>query len=241
MSHQNKKPYLTGDDTKETSSYRRVLGREIGSLEHPYFSTSVRKFDVKHGKAAAMPKFAALMKKNEWRADSSLAACKRGTKEKVITCCGLVANNAVQPKAGGKAAMRNNDDATSAEDAFGEASNVISPETTQEKAKRQNAHGKNVDQQMGQAQTRTMTGRSSEAAISSPHWMQKRRSKLLKNARWPKRGLKWQAVFGFDLPLSATGLSKPSHCFPPYPTRPFEATAAIPCVSWLTCRIVDPR
>ena len=131
MSHQNKKAYLTGDDTKETSSYRRVLGREIGSLEHPYFSTSVRKFDVKHGKKASMPKFAALMKKNEWRADSSLAAYKRRheRRKSLRVGNGLVANNLLlQPKAGGKAAMRNNDDATSAtKDAFGKASNVISP------------------------------------------------------------------------------------------------------------------
>ena len=33
----------------------------------------------------------------------------------------------------------------------------------------------------------------------------KKKSKLLKNARWPKHGLKWQAVFGFDLLLSVTG------------------------------------
>ena len=77
MSHYNKKAALTGDDTQESASYRRVLGTDIGSLEHPYFSTSVRKFETKHGKQAAMPKFAALMKKNEWRADSSLQAYKR--------------------------------------------------------------------------------------------------------------------------------------------------------------------
>eukprot|EP00943_MAST-04B_sp_MAST-4B-sp1_P001853 g1853.t1 len=77
MSHQKFKPKLTGDDTEEIASYRRVLGADIGSLEHPYFSTSVRKYDQKFGKKASMPKFAALMKKNEWRADSSLQAYKR--------------------------------------------------------------------------------------------------------------------------------------------------------------------
>jgi hypothetical protein len=77
MSHQKFQPKLTGDDTEEIASYRRVLGGDIGSLEHPYFSTSVRKYDKKFGKKASMPKFAALMKKNEWRADSSLQAYKR--------------------------------------------------------------------------------------------------------------------------------------------------------------------
>ena len=122
MSHQNKKPYITGDDTKETSSYRRILGREIGSLEHPYFSTSVRKFDVKHGRAAAMPKFAALMKKNEWRADSSLAAYKRRHERRrsLRIGNGLGSGNLLlQPKGAGDAAMRNKDDTTSAaKDAF---------------------------------------------------------------------------------------------------------------------------
>lgn len=68
---------LTGEDTPEMQHNRLKLGDSIGTIEHPYFTNAFRKNTERKGKIGAAPKFAALMKQNEWKGDDALSAYQR--------------------------------------------------------------------------------------------------------------------------------------------------------------------
>ena len=64
---QNKRGVLTAEDTEEQKVHRMELGAAIGTLQHPYFSNTIRRKINENGHAAVSPKFAGLMKNASWK------------------------------------------------------------------------------------------------------------------------------------------------------------------------------